>query len=306
MRKIILTLTAVLTAAAVNAQSGVRIVSDIAVDNSLQLLADISGYGTFTIWLYIDNAENTADTRLESGYPIIVTTDKSGIVLELQPVDADIPVTANYSYKWLQGELDAVPENTVYRLPIAAGRTTTVTALTPAQMNMMRDNVSGFKMWRLGMERNDAVFAMRSGTVIAVEDAARQGNTSEYAGMDEGNSIVVEHADGTMARYSCLKTGSIMVAEGDRVYADTPMALAGIFRDGSAGTRIGVYRYVTNRNKLAYPNMEHQTEFLDPHFMTSDGDVTLPDNGKVTCKTTRKLLDSGKPHRSIWQRIFGK
>ncbi len=86
---------------------------------------------------------------------------------------------------------------------------------------MVRDNIAGFRMWEFSTERNEPVFAIRKGTVIYVEgyDAERK-----QAG---GGTIIVEHADGTQARYDTLRSDSALVAPGETVYPDMPIALAG-------------------------------------------------------------------------------
>ena len=94
---------------------------------------------------------------------------------------------------------------------------------------MMRDNIADFRMWEFAMERNEPVFAIRKGTVIHVE-----GYDAEN-GQAGGGTIIVEHADGTQARYASLRSGSALVAPGDTIFPDTPIALAGELR--SSGRR---------------------------------------------------------------------
>ena len=122
-------------------------------------------------------------------------------------------MTADFSWDWINGTLDATPDlGFIYRLPIAAGKSTTVRSLTPAEAGMMRDNIADFRMWEFTMERNEPVFAIRKGTVIHVE-----GYDAEN-GQAGGGTIIVEHADGTQARYASLRSGSALVAPGDTIF----------------------------------------------------------------------------------------
>ena len=64
-------------------------------------------------------------------------------------------MTADFSWDWINGTLDATPDlGFIYRLPIAAGKSTTVRSLTPAEAGMMRDNIAEIRKWEFAMERN--------------------------------------------------------------------------------------------------------------------------------------------------------
>lgn len=165
---------------------------------------------------------------------------------------------------------------------------------------MMRDNIADFRMWEFAMERNEPVFAIRKGTVIHVE-----GYDAEN-GQAGGGTIIVEHADGTQARYASLRSGSALVAPGDTIFPDTPIALAGELRSGGYGVQVGLYRYASNRNTALYPHMMAQTEFINPLFMTATGNGLLTDGQRATAKTTKKLLDAESGRTSFWERVFGR
>lgn len=301
MKKIIALAAALSTISLAAAQPNVMVTAANAPDNSLVFKADVSGYGTFTIRLEIDGIRNSAD---EGDRMVVTTTAKGNDTTELltiHPLDPAMPVTADYKWDWLQGKLDAVPDlGFVYRLPVAAGRTTTVHSLTPAETGMMRDNIATFTMWQFSMDEDEPVFAIRKGEVVYVQG---YGENPAYPG---GGVIVVEHADGTQARYNALREGSALVAPGDTVYPDTRIALAGKLLDGTYGAQVGLYCYTTNHNRGVYPNMMSQTSFINPLFMTTRGDGILIDGERATAKTTRKLLEAETRHKGFWQRLFGR
>ena len=288
-------------------QTGVRVTARNAADNSLAFDAAITGYGTFTIRLAVADIRNHAG---DDALTVTVTTgNEGGEILSIAPQDAARPVTADFSWDWINGTLDATPDlGFIYRLPIAAGKSTTVRSLTPAEAGMMRDNIADFRMWEFAMERNEPVFAIRKGTVIHVE-----GYDAEN-GQAGGGTIIVEHADGTQARYASLRSGSALVAPGDTIFPDTPIALAGGFspekagelRSGGYGVQVGLYRYASNRNTALYPHMMAQTEFINPLFMTATGNGLLTDGQRATAKTTKKLLDAESGRTSFWERVFGR
>ena len=134
-------------------QTGVRVTARNAADNSLAFDAAITGYGTFTIRLAVADIRNHAG---DDALTVTVTTgNEGGEILSIAPQDAARPVTADFSWDWINGTLDATPDlGFIYRLPIAAGKSTTVRSLTPAEAGMMRDNIADFRMWEFTMERD--------------------------------------------------------------------------------------------------------------------------------------------------------
>lgn len=298
MKKIITTVIAALTAATLAAQSPNVVVSmATTADNTLQFNAAVTGCGTFTIQLQIKNAVNAksnpdnrhAEAEAEAG--ILLTTDKSGMIYTLEAENPAQPATADFTWVWIQGDIFATPNlGFIYRLPIATGHDTQVTSLVPAKVGMMRDNTANFTMWQLSMGSGDPVFAIRKGIVIRVD---RPDPQSLPEGTPDGNTVVVvEHADGTQAIYSCLQDNSVTLAVGDTVYPDTQIASAGVIDNGESGIRLGLYHFTPNRNTLTHPQMISQTDFINPLFLTADGNMLLTDNKTVTAKATKRVVEA--------------
>lgn len=303
MKKIIAAaVTAALSTLSLAAQeAGVKVSTRNAEDNSLVFDATAGGYGTFTVRLCIDNIANSDDGETHTVFTTTLRGGSTCEILTIPPRDKAAPVTAYYTWDWLQGKLDALPDlGFIYRIPVADGRSTEVHALTPAQTGMMRNNVSAFRMWKFTTDEGDPVFAIRKGEVIYV--AGRD----TAAGKRGGGTIIVEHADGTQARYNGLAEESALVAPGDTVYPDTPIASAGQLPEGGYGAHVGLYYYATNRNTGAYPKMIAQTVFINPVFKTAHGDNILTDGLTVTAKTNKRLLEAERGRKNFWQRVFGR
>lgn len=285
MKKTFFTLIACASALCAAAQTPrVGIDTTVAPDNRLLFTADIDGCGTFTVRMTFDRLENVAATELEAGSTVTATT-RGGVFYTLLPRDATRPAEATFTADWLQGTLDARPDaDFVYRLPFDAGTTALTTALTPAEAGLMRANVADFRMWQFTLEAGDDVYAMRHGQVIRIEGfgLTRTG----------GNTIVVEHADGTQASYTMLAEGSLQVACGDTVTPDTVLARAGQLSDGNYGVQVALYRYVTNRKPHLFPQMIATTAYLDPTFMLPIGKGTVRDGKRIKARVTRSLLQA--------------
>lgn len=65
--------------------------------------------------------------------------------------------------------------------------------------------------------------AARGGKVVAVQDTFKDGNDKDL----EENFVMVQHADGTVARYIHLKFGGVLVALGEQVSQGQRIALSG-------------------------------------------------------------------------------
>lgn len=272
-----------------NAHVDVRAIN--AADHSLVFETDIDGYGSFTVQLHITDITNCA-----CGDALTMTTSATpghGSILALAPEDASKPVTADFFYYWLNGRLDAAPdEGFVYRLPLEDGSHTTAHAVSPVEAGMARANIQGFHMWNLEAESGATIYAMRKGIVI-------------YSNVPTDNSssgtMIIEHADGTQARYAHISCAAVQA--GDTVYPDTRIASAGQLPDRGHGVQVAIYRYATNRHTAAHPDMIAQTEFLDPLFLTAEGTQTLTAGEEATVSVSRKLIKAEK--KNFWQRLFG-
>ncbi len=154
------------------------------------------------------------------------------------------------------------------------------------------------------MHRADTVYAARKGVVIDVTD-----EHDPITGMgtvdlnSENNCVIVEHADGTIARYGILEKGSITVRPGDTVYPDTPVALAGTLDGELYQTRFDLHYRTDNMNTI--DNLSDYSitgHFLDPVFATSEGETTLTANTTYTPVVSGELVTSEMSRREIRNR----
>jgi murein DD-endopeptidase MepM/ murein hydrolase activator NlpD len=74
-----------------------------------------------------------------------------------------------------------------------------------------------------GMPIGTPLVAARAGTVVAVRDHFRDGNDTDL----EENFVMVQHEDGTVARYIHLRQGGALVRLGDAVRQGQRIALSG-------------------------------------------------------------------------------
>lgn len=83
------------------------------------------------------------------------------------------------------------------------------------------------------MARGVAVLAAAGGKVLRLRSnmpdvAVDDSNRKNVTGMECGNAVIIEHADGWQTQYCHLKQGSITVKVGDTVSAGAPIAEVGL------------------------------------------------------------------------------
>lgn len=296
-------LTALLSAisAAVFCQPSVTVTSEPGADNSLAFYGDVSGYGIFTVQLIFSRLENARKTE-QVFYTTLAGPGKNHF-LDISPADSSKPVMAEYSYNWLQGELDpAVQEDFVYRLPFGKGRNA-VPVLFRGDGPMSPD-MSNFIVWEFPLVNGDIVFAARAGQVIRTQ-VDGDPEYASYGTVSANNKITIQHADGTMAEYSFLAAGSLLVTEGDLVKPDTPIARAGGNEEGKYAMRMAVYNYCANKGNDFYNGFALKRH-IDPVFATGNGNIKLTEGEMITAKVTKRLISNEQPRRSFWKRLFCK
>lgn len=294
----LLVLFAGLSATAQN--KGIKLTEIIDADNMLHITAEPVGYGSFTLWLTVSETNNVSKSPTMP-YEITRTIASKKEVLSFKPENTDKPAKAEYTYDWLNGKVNALPDlGFIYRIPVANGKQTIVRSVTPAQADMGRNNTSNFRVWQFSAEPGEPVFAVRKGVVIRAEDNGR-----DESGDDDwaGALTVIEHADGTQAIYTGLKGGSLSVKEGNTVLPSQRIGSAGKFFDSTKGVRVGIYSYISNRNKGAYPNMKVQNDFINPLYCTSSGNMILNDGMTVVVKVSSRIINA-ESEQPLWRRML--
>ncbi len=262
-------------------------------DNSLEVIAEREGYGSFTVDIVFTRLDNCSAEPIQSK---LVSHD--GTILTLRPLDPTQPVHAEYYYDWIQARVDPPADRSfVYRLPCGTAHPVTAVSLSHYEAGILRGNFSDFRTWQLTLEKNDTVFAMRRGEVVRIDGFRESGTSAGTAMYAPDNQIYIQHADGTIAHYSLLRNGSLLVREGDKVGPDTPLAMAGAGAPNEYAVRIAVYYYESvDRKSPRSGSSNFRKVYLDPLFATADrGETRLTDGCEYRPKVTRKLLRAERP-----------
>ncbi|MFN8290285.1 MAG: M23 family metallopeptidase [Chitinophagaceae bacterium] len=110
------------------------------------------------------------------------------------------------------------------------------------------------------LRRGDTITAARAGTVVRVKEDGKKGGWNKKYRQD-GNNIVIQHADGTRAGYWHLQYNGALVSTGDSVQKGQPIGLAG---------KTG-YAFVPHLHFIVWRFENGQWQQMATRFRTSAG-----------------------------------
>lgn len=273
---------------------------------SLEINAVKYPVGSYTVLVKFTERQNT---RQSPTFRTVMRGSNQKL-LTVAPINAEQPVRCGYRYYYIRGyrhpKLDSA---FVYRLPYS----TSHEPVTVRELYNLNERhfegkpVRGWKVWQFMLNEGDTVFAMRKGTVVEIHDGeapAQAGLQSTYRSRE--NSILVEHPDGTLCRYSVLENGSLTVAVGDMVYPGTPLARAGTYYEGGE-RQVRTAVYFPDENP-AYDETAPQNGsvfewvYYNPWFATAGGDTRLQDGAAYRAATSAELVRKEMTKKEIKQR----
>ncbi|HEY9508335.1 MAG TPA: M23 family metallopeptidase, partial [Verrucomicrobiae bacterium] len=141
----------------------------------------------------------------------------------LMPDNAAKPWEYSFTNYYKLGSTIAVPDNYVYSLPYAPGKSHKVTQAFGGSFSHKGSNKYAID-WK--MPEGTTVYAARGGVVVKTKDDSNVGGGS-LAYDRFNNYVLIRHSDGTLGHYCHLKQDGVKVVPGQVVHAGDPIALSG-------------------------------------------------------------------------------
>jgi len=225
-----------------------------------------------------------------------------GEILTLHPANQDEGIGFSYSYRTILGNVKAEPNfNFKYMLPFKKGRQVKVRYLNYLGKKFGNSVPKNWKYFQFLTKPNDTVLAIRKGVVVSVTDGIKTDKISEFNFKSKSNSIIIEHEDGTFARYNVLKDKSIMVNVGDIVYPSAPIAVSGSYDlEENSQLRLSIYyldkkilKYdFSNSKNETLKNKTHLYSYIDPFFsMENNEHIKLEKNLTYTSLFNNSIIE---------------
>jgi Peptidase family M23. len=252
----------------------ITVKSEFNKDNSVSFRYEKKEFGTFYLrvnFKYLENANSTGYKGNIDGF--------SGNLFSIKPIDSQRPISFSYNCTWIRGKLNPrIDTGFVYLLPVSKGKN--VNVLNHSFLYAQYFGAAKPKNWKsfkFKVSEGDTVFSARKGIVVDVNDGFDPDTSVIFA--SKANAILIEHEDGSLARYSVLKKGSIMVKPGQTVFAHAPLAIGGTYNN-AGDTQIDFLVYYLSEDDLekqnsTLKNMKHYCSYIDPVFHTTAGDSHL-------------------------------
>ncbi len=271
---------------------------------SLEINAEKHTQGSYTVLLVFTERQNT---RQPPTFKTVMRGSTQSL-LTVKPIQPEQPVGCAYRYHYIRGyHAPKLDSGFVYRLPYSVHRDKPVRARPLFDLRERYFDgkpARGWSAWQFLLAEGDTVFAMRKGTVVEVHDGetpAQAGLQSTYRSKE--NSVLVEHPDGTLGRYTVLDNGTITVREGEVVFPGTPIAQAGTYYEGGE-RQVRVCVYFPDENPAFRGNASTNVSafewvYYNPWFATSEGPRQLVDLGTYTAVCAPELVQREMTKKEI-------
>ncbi len=253
----------------------IKFTSQRNTDNSIDI--NFSKEDAATYYLILDFRELTncsqptkQDVRI-NGY--------TGKVISLKPTDPSIGIGYSNSFRYILGTDHYKQNNFVYLIPFQKDTKVNVGEASYLMAKYFgKTTPADWKSYRFSTQEESTVIAARKGIVVSVKDIYDLDSLKSYAYKQENNELVIEHVDGSLARYSGFKRGSIAVKEGEMVYPETVLGKNSKYSADSKYYSLSFYVFYLKQNVFSDADKskdESSYGFVTPLFYTQDGQVTL-------------------------------
>lgn len=275
-------------------------------DKSIDFNYAKSTPGSIYVILKFKQLTNTTSEIIKktiSGYGGPLTT--------LLPNNLNESIGFSYSYRILSGNIDAKPDyNFKYILPFKTERRIKVRNLSYLGKKFGGSEPKNWRSLQFLTKPNDTVYAVRKGIVVSVKDGFKsETGVKEYNYKNKSNYLIIEHEDGTRARYGVLKNNKIMVKVGDEVYPSAPIAIAGSYdNEDNSQLRLTIYYLDKNVKTLDFDEKKKETlgsrthlyAYIDPLFIVnSDEAIKLKPNETYTAFCNNEVIEEEMTKREL-------
>ncbi|TCC98765.1 peptidoglycan DD-metalloendopeptidase family protein [Pedobacter hiemivivus] len=203
--------------------SPIKISSKINTDRSVDISFEKQDPGTYTVLVNFGDLTN-ADGSNEQDVTI---KGYSGNLLTLKPRNAEQGIGYSYTSTYIRGKFEPKYDvNFIYVLPYKSG-----TKIRIAEAEFVGAKYFGnttpadWKVYNFYSKVQDTVTAVRKGVVVDIKDLHESENSGNLVYSSKSNSMIIEHADGTLATYKGFKKGSFVVEVGQTVFPGTVLGL---------------------------------------------------------------------------------
>jgi len=262
-------------------------------DRSVTFFYEKSDPGDLVVYLQFTDMQNSHGSNVFK-----TISGSSGVFHTLHPINPDKSIRYSYKYRYTRGKIDAKPDKEfVYTLPFKKGVKARVRKLSNINERYLNRKVNdSWKAYQFLFKKADTVCAIRKGIVVKIKD----GNSDYKKGTSyssRNNSILIQHEDGSYALYGVLQKGSMMVNIGDKVYPQTPIAIAGNYDNEEKKEVRLLVSYVPDPSYLKKNNKKETQKniikkiYIDPVFYFEEGPRRLEAKMSYVSSCSKEIIE---------------
>lgn len=281
-------------------QNQILLSAKINADRSVDIRYDKTMRGSYFVYLNFKQYDNTYTP--ESRF---VINGQEGLLCKLTPTDPNRGIGYSYSYIYYRGIPKAkVEPEFVYLLPFKDNISFEARFLNNAQVEYFeKKEPKNWKSFQFMCDKADTVCCARKGMVISVVDKYAIDTTKSYSYSSLRNYVVIEHKDGTFAKYEGLDGKHIFVKEGDIVLPNQSLGqLIQYDKSGTYQLRFTIDYLIENPSEKENTLERFSYAYIDPYFQTSEGIVRLASHKTYITKISEDLILKELSKREIKNR----
>ncbi len=302
MKKIYLFLLVLFCGINLKAQEPAIVIShEVKPDNSVEFNYQKKVHGSYTILITFNGLTNSSEPKNQTS---LVVRGFSGNVMRLKPLNANQGIGYSYSFRYFQGSNRVKPDEFTYILPFKKG--SLIRAQESPYLGALyfgKTAPEDWKSYNFFTDKEETITAIRKGIVVSIKDEFELDSTKQLNYTRQRNEILVEHPDGTLARYSGFKKGSILVKEGDTVFPQTALGLNSKYSADDTNYRLSLMIYylkASDFNLAAGHDAEKSLyAFITPSFYTSDGNEILIPRKEYTVESNQEVVSKEFSKREL-------
>ena len=245
-------------------------------DQSIDLYYEKKLPGSYYVSLEFSNVSNCDISEYKT-----VISGYSGSLVKLAPINTKVGIGYSLKYYSIIGEPNPkVDKDFQYILPFKNGKKVKIyEADNVSEKYFESEKPENWKSYIVNSKTPDTLFSMRKGIVVRLINDFETDTTIVKSFTTKRNSVLIEHSDGTFARYEGFKKNKIFVKLGQTVYPQTQLGVLDVFNKNSYRASFSIY-FLSDKNlsTMAYQtfkNYKSKYEFVTPHFLTQEGVITV-------------------------------
>ncbi len=228
------------------------------IDRSISIYADSRADGDYTLKLSFPTISGYRSNTNADGALITVYRGRREVA-RLTPDKNAVTFSYNFRYTYFAGIAQRKRPDTssAYLIPATEGARVRVSGVSLLSKDLGQKTDDEFYSTGFQYHQGDTICAARAGTVVAVNDAVKEGEKFSQAYKKDRNQVEIQQRDGTNARYQFLAPIQLLVAPGETVIPGQPIAIFN--KAAEKYTLLFSVNYLDEKRALADRNADAST-----------------------------------------------